>query len=224
MRRASSELESAAHLVERLRGHRDEIEAATLARVLALSDPPPAGGPEYAQGLRAAVGAAVEYGIGWIEGVEAPPTVPAALLAQARLAARSGVGLDTVLRRYLAGHTLLGDFLAREVERAQDLDLAELKRLLRLLAAGADRLLAAVSDAYAEESRRHRHGAERRRAELVERLLAGEPLDAADLGYELDCWHLGLLAFGREARPAIASLAHALDARLLVLHRDRDLV
>jgi hypothetical protein len=35
-----------------------------------------------------------------------------------RLAARKGVRLDTVLRRYLAGYTLFGDFLIEETEAA----------------------------------------------------------------------------------------------------------
>ena len=36
------------------------------------------------------------------------PVVPPALLAQARLDARDGVPLDTVLRRYFAGNALFG--------------------------------------------------------------------------------------------------------------------
>jgi hypothetical protein len=40
--------------------------------------------------------------------------VPMQLLAQARLAARNGVGLEAVLRRYAAGHGLLADSLLDE--------------------------------------------------------------------------------------------------------------
>jgi hypothetical protein len=39
------------------------------------------------------------------------------LLVQARLAARSDVSLDIVLRRYFAGYSLLGDFLVGEADR-----------------------------------------------------------------------------------------------------------
>ena len=39
------------------------------------------------------------------------PAIPAAVLASARLAARSGVALDAVLRRYSAGNTLCADVL-----------------------------------------------------------------------------------------------------------------
>jgi DNA-binding PucR family transcriptional regulator len=191
---------------------------------LALSELPAAGGTEYAQGLRNAVAVAIHYGIGGIAHCEASSTVPVELLGQARRAAASGVGLDTVLRRYLAGHALLGDFLMEEAERAENLAPAELKRLLRLLAAGADRILAAVSEAYAEEARRRGRGAEHRRTVLVERLLAGEPLDPKDLAYDLNCWHLGVVVSGPGAQEASVSLARSFDTRQLVLSRDRDLV
>ena len=55
--------------------------------------------------------------------------------------------------------------------------------------------------------------------ELIERLLAGERLDTAELGYELDANHLGLLVSGPGAERALAALARSLDARLLCLPR-----
>jgi hypothetical protein len=130
-------------LAERLRERRAEIEDAALNRIYAVSGPPPGGGPEYAEGLRAAVSAAVDCGLDGVErGERGAPPVPKVLLAQARLAARSGVGLDTVLRRYLAGHALLDDFLIEEAERLETLAPVELKSLLRSQAALLDRLLA----------------------------------------------------------------------------------
>ncbi|HET6570528.1 MAG TPA: helix-turn-helix domain-containing protein [Solirubrobacterales bacterium] len=221
MRQASHDHEAAAALAARLRSRREEITEATLLRVCAVSAMPRAAGPEYAEGLRAAVAAAVAYGLEGIErdGDAAAP-VPAPLLEQARLAAASGVGLDTVLRRYLAGHALLGDFIVGEAESGEALGPAELRSLLGCLAAAVDRLLEAVSDAYAEEvERRHRDG-ERRRAELVERLLVGKPAAAAELDYDLDSHHLGLIASGPGAGKAAAALARSLDARPLVLPRE----
>lgn len=205
-----------AALASRLRGRREEIEGATVTRVFAVSELPNRGEPEYAQGLRAAVAAGVEYGIAGLERGEGEGAeVPAALLAQARLAARSGVGLDTVLRRYVAGHALLTDFVVQEAEG--ELPPAELKRLLRRLAAVVDRIAAGVSDAYREEAGRRPDSAERRLAERVRRLLAGEPLDASGLGYELEDAHLGLIAAGPGAVPAVESLARALGCRLLAV-------
>lgn len=193
-----------------------------MTRITSLADLPERGGAEYAQGLRAAVGAGVEYGIEGLERSEQqPPFVPDALLAQARLAARSGVGLDTVLRRYVAGHALLGDFLVQEAEG--HIAPGELKQLLRRLALALDVLLAAVTASYGMEQRRHRRTAEQRRTELVERLLAGEPLDASELGYEMEGWHLGLVVRGSGMGHALTLLARDLDARLLVVAREEEI-
>jgi len=218
MRQASRERESGAVVAERLRGRRGEIVEAGLLRMKAVSALPRGQGPEYADGLRAAVAAAFDYGIEGIErGEESLPPIPEALLSQARLAARSGVSLDTVLRRYFAGHTLLEDFMAQEAER--ELDPAALKRLLRSQAAIVDRLLAAVSDAYTEEAEHRPESAEKRKAERIERLLGGEPIDTSKLEYVFEGWHLGLVASGQSAKEPIAALAKALDSRLLVVRR-----
>jgi len=206
-----------------LRGRRAEIEQATRTRIFAVSVLPRAGGPEYAEGLRSAVSAGIDYGLEGIErGEERAPPVPEVLLAQARLAARSGVSLDTVLRRYFAGHTLLEDFLVEEAER--ELDPAALKRLLRSQAAIVDRLLAAVSKAYTEEAERRPESAERRRAERIERLLDGERLDTTELGYDFDGWHLGIVASGPGAEETIAALAKSLHRRLLSVRSEEGAV
>jgi PucR-like helix-turn-helix protein/diguanylate cyclase with GGDEF domain len=205
-------------LAARLRSRHLEIEGAMLARVHAVSDPGEVSDPTYALGLRDTVGAALAYGIAAIErpGPE-PAPVPEQLLVQARHAARSGVGLDTVLRRYFAGYTLLGDFLMQEAAGHDSLSAAELKRLLRAEAILFDRLVAAVSVAYARESGGYDQGTEHRRAERVRMLLAGELVDAAELGYELDAWHLGAIVAGPGARDAVRDLAGPLDCRLLAV-------
>jgi hypothetical protein len=129
------------------------------------------------------------------------------------------VSLDTVLRRYFAGHSLLEDFLLEEAEAEGELDPAELKRILRSQAALADRLLAAVSDVYSEEANCRRHSAQRRRAERIERLLAGEPLDTADIAYDFGGWHLGMLTSGPGSQELPKSLAGPLQCRLLSVPR-----
>lgn len=218
MRRASAEREEALRLTERLKGRRGEIEEATLLRVRTLASPPEISEAEYAQGLKRAVAIALDYGIEGIAKGEGPvPAPPPELLAQARLAARNRIGLDVVLRRYVAGQALLGDFLMTEVS---DLSPAEPKRSLRRLSALLDRLLVAVSTAYEEERELHRQGVQRQRAERIERLLSGEPLDASGLGYDFEAHHLGLLAQGPGARELLAGLASTLEARLLSVARE----
>jgi PucR C-terminal helix-turn-helix domain len=225
MRQASREQQSGAAIVAHLRKRRTEIEQATIARVHAVSVLPRAAGPEYAEGLRAAVSAGVEYGIEGIEcGEKRAPPVPEALLSQARLAARSGVSLDTVLRRYVAGHSLLEDFLIDEAEREKLLGPTALKRLLRSQAAIVDRLLAAVSKAYTEEAERRPASAEWQKTERIERLLDGEPLDTSDLTYDFQAHHVGVVASGQEAAEALTELASSVDARLLTVRREKGVV
>jgi PucR C-terminal helix-turn-helix domain/GGDEF-like domain len=222
-RRASDELRSAAALADRLRARREEIEQVISARVSALARTAAASDPEYAAGLRAAIAAGIDHAIDAIGrgGTVAAP-IPAAMTEQARLAARSGVGLDTVLRRYLAGHAMIGDFLVEEADGHVSPD--ELKRLLRRLATAIDGAITQVTAAYNEEAEVRPRGAGRRRAELVEHLLAGELLDARELGYELDANHLGFVAAGRGVGGRLGQLAEVLDARLLSVQREREVV
>jgi hypothetical protein len=214
---AGTERSEVQALVERLCARRDEIEQALLTRVNAVSDPAEVGNPEYALGLREAVGAALDYGLATLEGesqVEAPPTE---LLAQARKAARFGVSLDTVLRRYFAGHTLLSDCLMRETEAGGLLAGASLRELLRRQGTLFDHLVASVTEAYMTEAGRRHSTAEQRRAKRVKRLLDGELVEMGELDYPIEVWHLGILASGPEAPRVIREIATRLECRLLLV-------
>jgi len=192
-------------------------------RIHAVSDPI-ALDPTYVEGLRAAVTAAVDYGLAAIElGEERSPPPPPILLAQARLAARAGVGLDTVLRRYFAGHALLGDFLIEEAE-SSGLKGPALQVLLRTQASLFDRLVEAVSEEYGREEDTRAAGSGQRRLEQVERLLAGELVDASGLGYDFEGHHLALIAIGDGAAETVRDLACALDRCLLSVRRDETTV
>ncbi len=213
-----------AGLARRLRARRAEIEQEALARINSVSDLGESTDPAYRDGLRAAVSAALEYGIEAVEcSPEHPPPMPTVLLAQARLAARHGVKLETVLRRYLAGYTLLGDFLIEESGRGGGrLDGTSLKRLLRTQASLLDRLIAAVSGEYAREAAVRTGSLEERRVKLVRRLLDGELLDTSELEYDFDGWHLGLIATGLDPEREINELSRRIDCCSLIVHSDRE--
>jgi PucR C-terminal helix-turn-helix domain/GGDEF-like domain len=208
-----------AELHDRLLARRAEIEQAILTRVYAISDTSEIADPEYAEGLRAAVGAAVDHGLAGIKGPgRDPPPVPHALLAQARLAARSRVALDTVLRRYVAGYALLGDFLIAAVEEVgEPMQGAALKRMMRVQANLFDRVLAAVGEEHRTEQRRRLETSERRQVEWVQRLLEGELLDTAELAYDFEAVHLALVAKGTGLAEPLRKLATALNRRLLLV-------
>lgn len=206
-------------LAERLRTRRAEVEAALLTRVHAIGDLTGVEDPLYREGLRAAVAAALDYGVDSIEtGAERARPVPLELLAQARQAARSRVSLDAVLRRYFAGYALLCDFVLEEAEGTGMRNGASPKRLLQDQAILFDRLLGAISDEYARETGGAQPSfAAQRRFEKVRGLLAGEPLDTAELAYDFDAVHLGAVATGDEAQAALRQLAASLGCRLLLV-------
>jgi hypothetical protein len=200
----------------RLTTRRDEIEQAALARVYSISDPKDTENPEYVEGLRAAVCAAVSYGLAAIDrGAEGEFPVPSVLLEQAKLAARNGISLDTVLRRYFAGYTLLGDFLIEEARAEDSLPSPALQRILRDQASLFDRLIAAITAEYERELEGRGASATGRLAERVRGLLAGELLDTSGLAYDFERWHLGVLAVGMKADEALRHVAKALERRLL---------
>ncbi|HTW42837.1 MAG TPA: TetR/AcrR family transcriptional regulator [Solirubrobacteraceae bacterium] len=150
MRRAAR-----AHVVERLRARGAEIEQAIVLRVRdRWFDQTGDDDLEYVAGLHAAAVAALEYALEGIErwGERLAP-VPAEAIEQARRAARMGVGLDTVLRRYFAGHAVVEDFVMREAEggvlRGQG---PVLREVLAIIAVLVDRLAAAVGRAYKRAS------------------------------------------------------------------------
>jgi hypothetical protein len=206
-------------ICERLQGRRDEIELALLNRIYGISDTSGLSDSDYVEGLRAAVAAALDYGLAAIEqGGEHPPQMPAILLVQARMAARLGISLDTVLRRYFAGYALLGDYLLEEAEKGGLLGGPSIKSLLRTQAALFDRLLAEVSEEHAREAEVKQSSAGERRAERVQRLLAGELLDTADIDYDFGGHHLGMLAAGDGAVDGLRELAGRFDCRLLLVH------
>ncbi len=214
--------EACSALASRLRGRLPELKAAIATRVFAISDPREVGDPTYLHSLNDALTAALEYALAVIElGENRAPGVPPALRAEARLASRAGVALDTVLRRYSAGNALLGDFLVDEAARAE-VSSPALRRLLRRQAVLFDRLLGAVSEEHAREAKSWPSSPTERRRECVKGLLAGELVDHSELGYDLDAHHLALMAKGEGAPEAMRVLAERLDHRLLAVCREEE--
>ena len=214
--------EACSALASRLRERQPEIQAAVATRVYAISDPHDVADPTYLQGLDAALAAAVDHRLAVLEaGERQAPPIPPVLLSQARLDARDGVPLDTVLRRYFYGNALFGDFLVEEAERAE-VPSATLRSLLSAQATLGDRLLAAVSAEHADEAKSRPSSAAERRRECVKRLLAGELADRSGLDYDLDAHHLALVARGEGASEAMRALAGKLDRRLLAVRREEE--
>jgi GGDEF-like domain/PucR C-terminal helix-turn-helix domain len=211
-------------LVEHLQLRRSEIEGAIFAHIRgAVPDHLGDEDAEYVVGLRAAVTAAIDYSFMGIEREDsAQPPIPLSAVSQAALAARRGVGLDTVLLRYIAGYTLLIDFMMEEADRVGS-DGRRLRWLRRRQSALLGRLTATIVEEYQRAREQLERSPNRRLEDQVQRLLAGEPADSAEFKYDLEAWHLAVIATGGEAaRAVVRQLAAELGHDNLVVCRSED--
>lgn len=214
--------EARADLVKRLRAQYLEIEAVIFARVRTVSEPAGGEDDEYIVGLRAAVAGALDYGLMAIEqGEEWMEAIPLAVAAQARRAARNGVGLETVLLRYVAGYRLLGGFVMAESDHFPS---QVLRQALEVQGSLLERFMAVISTEYKLEVERAGRSLDQRRGERVQRLLAGESVDLAEFDYEFDGWHLGVILIGASARKAVQRLETTFGRQLLSVSRDENVV
>jgi hypothetical protein len=204
-------------VAERLRGQRAEIEDAIGARALAVAEITGAEEPGYREGLRGAIAAAVDHALESVErGADQSGPAPAATLMQARAAARSGVELAVVLRRYAAGYSVLGDALSeelRELPAAAPLFPA----LQGELTAIFDRLITEVSAEYQREAERLAAHSGGHKAAQIRRLLNGERIGSAELGYELSGWHIAVVVSGADAPTALRRLIARFERPSLIL-------
>jgi hypothetical protein len=210
-------------LVRRLRARRQEIERAIFARVRGVSEGSVDDDPSYLEGLQRAAAAALTYGFECMEqGEEWVAPIPPATGRQARRAAREGVRIDTVLRRYAAGDKVVEEFL---VDEAEDIPSDALRQILSDRGPHVDRLMEAVAAEYKHELERMAGSSTKKRTDRVLRLLAGSnEIEAyADLQCDFDDWHTGLILTGNDADAAAHDLVQQLGFRSLQVIRDDDL-
>jgi PucR C-terminal helix-turn-helix domain len=204
--------------MDALASRRAEIEEAITRRAFSVAEPSGAETPGYVEGLRAAIAAAVDHALMAIgRGVERAGATPPPVLAQARKAARSRVGLEVVLRRYAAGYSALIDFLLEEI-RGLDQTAEEVGSVLQgELTSLFDRLVEAVSHEYREELERMHRSDSLRRGDQLRRLLAGEAIERSKFNYDFDAHHLGAIVGGPGPEELLRQVASRLDRRLLLL-------
>lgn len=112
--------------------------------------------------------------------------------------------------------TLLEDDRAGLVERLR----TRQPEIEAAVSALIERLIASITDEYNREPERTERSPEGRRAERVQRLLDGVPVDVGEFGYELDAWHVCVIATGANVEKAVRGLAAALGRELLLVARD----
>jgi hypothetical protein len=220
------------NLARRLRSRKVELQQIIFTHVrTAVPDGANDHDAQLAVGLHEMIAACVDCGLASVEqGARWSGPIPPVVAAQAGRGASSGVSLTTALCRCVAGHTLLWSFVLEEIVRH---DLPDEQRFALLLQASAamGAMLASVqavlADAHTSEIVRRARSHEQHRAEIVDKLLADQPVDPgelAELGYELDGWHLGMIATGPRAGKAVRALAAGLGCELLPVAHGSEIV
>jgi hypothetical protein len=191
-----------------------------LTRVLAIGDNGNTDS-EYLHGLRVTSTAALDYAFLTLEtGDDHSAQLPVALLAQARVAARRRVSIDIIIRRYVAGHALFRDFLAKEFTTMDSITVSDLHKVLRGQDVQFNVLLAKICEEHMDELTVTSETLNRRTIKYIEGLLDGELLDTTPLGYSLDGFHIGFIAVGPGAKSISRSIAVDFGWRLLLVDID----
>jgi hypothetical protein len=202
-------------LAARVRARSPEIEQAFITRISAIAEFEM--DPEFLVGLRTSGKEAVDYALSAVEeGENWSTAVPPSVAAQIRLLAREGAPLEAMLRGYAIVHNLLMEILTEEMD---PLPKDALGYMLRVGSQQSDRLMMAFTNEYVNEVARLERSSAQQLAERVQQLLADEELLDAELDYDLDAWHLGVIALGKAPELSVRHLAEELGCRLLLVPR-----
>jgi len=209
-------------LAARLRAHAPEIEKAIFTRIRSSSESVPDEDPAYVAGLQGAVAEALNYGFESIEkGGESSVPIPPETAQQARRAAREGVRLDTVLLRYSAGNKSLEEFIVAESDGIPSQVLCQ---ILSDQGFHLARLMESVSAEYRDELEQTRRSSAQRRGDRVLHLLKSNSVAMpADLDYDFDVWHVGMILVGPNAEKSARAFAESLGCRFLPVVRDHEI-
>ena len=210
-------------LAARLRSRRQEIEKTVLHRIQSLTDPVGSEDPTYVVGLQRTVTEAVSYGLEGIEkGSASRLPIPIETARQARRAAREGVRLDTVLRRYAAGNKTLEEFAIAEAEGMPSRLLCQ---ILSDQGPHVDLMMESVAAEYRDEHEQAGRSSAQREGDRIIQLLEGEiAVPPVDLDYDFDSWHVGMIFIGYEGEKTARALARRAGCRSLIVVRDGDTV
>lgn len=204
-------------LCSRFLERRVELEETLLTRVRAVSVPQGRGSPEHGAGLSRAISAALDCTYETLAHGPEATRVPATLLVQARLAARSGIGLEVVLQRYVNGYTLINDFIAAEAACLAFVGAMEVHQLQREMTSLFNRVFKAITEEHVIEAQRINSISKDAIAQSVRKLLDGESIASERIHYELNAWHLGAIVVGLDMREELVGLAADLDRRVLLV-------
>jgi hypothetical protein len=160
---------------------------------------------------------------GLLDGRAVPDSCPQEVIDSAQLVVASGFPLWACVQAYRAGHAVQWQAWSDAVE-ARGLNRNDRQALLRAgseyMFAYADRCSRWIELEYTRQRDRLLRSEEQLRIQLVRDLLDGKGGDSIQLGYELDGWHIALLAFGRDADRVSHVLNGLLGGQLLSVAAD----
>lgn len=183
--------------------------------------------PLLSRGLRETVAAWIDR---WLLAIEEgrPPhdPVPSAIFTHIRHAASRGISLTTALHRCIAGHALAWRGVLTEVARLNLPD-GTAFTLLREVSSTMSSMLACVeieiAEAHSVEIERRLRSRAQHHTEIVRMLLSSEAVPASELvelRYDLNAWHIAVIAKGVNAEKTVRALAGVLRRELLVVPCD----
>jgi GGDEF-like domain/PucR C-terminal helix-turn-helix domain len=160
---------------------------------------------------------------GLLDGRTLPDSCPQEVIDSAQLAAASGFPLWACVQAYRAGHAVQWQAWSDAVG-ARRLSRTDRQALLgagsEYMFAYADRCSRWIEQEYTRERDRLLRSEEQVRIQLVRDLLDGKHGDSEHLGYDLDGWHIAVLAFGRDADRVLRELNGLLRGQLLSVAAD----
>ncbi len=141
-------------------------------------------------------------------------------LREVRLAARAGVGLQVLLQGSRVAQSVTWDFVLEEAHRLLadgNERMAVLRRASAHHFAWNETISAAIVEAFEQESSVYAlQSRERRKMSTLKALLAGLPVDTADLEYPLAGRHLAARVWGAAPEPVARSIGDRTGLRPLV--------
>jgi hypothetical protein len=208
-------------LAGRLEEEIDELVETMLPRTRAeVPDFDVGSRPELRDAERASIYGNIRAVLGALGGDRTQPYVPAEAMEEARITARAGVPLESLLHTYRVGHAVVWE---RALDLAEELApdgrsrRAVLKIGSRWLFSYVDAIAGHVTEAYTRERDRIMRSSIERRVQLVRDILDGAAIDAGELGYDLDAEHLALVVQGPGAETWLDDLAGRLRRRPLTI-------
>src|SRR3954454_16860787 len=176
--------------------------------------------PELRDAELASIYGNIRAVLGALGGDRTQPHAPGEATEEARVTARAGVPLESLLHTYRVGHAVVWDRaldIAEEVAPDARSRNAVLKIGSRWLFSYVDAVARHVTIEYNRERDRIMRSSVDRRVQLVRDILDGATIDAGELGYDLDAEHLALVAPGPGAEDWLDELSRRVERRLLTI-------